>query len=177
MFVRYADDIIVHCETKQEAEQVLETIKARMAACHLQLHDKKTKIVFCKRGRYRSNHKTVKFDFLGFSYQPRPTARKNGKMFLGYDCAISQSNEKKIIEEIAEFFEKKIIGWVNYYGKFRRHKLYWIFKVFDRRLIDWARRRYKRFNRSFTKACKWFYRFREENPKLFAHWRMGFINA
>lgn len=193
MFVRYADDIIVHCTTEEEAERVLGSIKSRMVACHLELHDKKTKIVFCKKYRKRSIHKTVKFDFLGFSFQPRPTAMKSGGMFLGYDCAISQSNKSKIleeikstqfqrwtnrsIEEIATFFERKIIGWVNYYGKFRKHALYSLFRYFDRRLIDWARRRYKRFNRSFTKACKWYYRFKRKNPTLFAHWRMGFIDA
>jgi RNA-directed DNA polymerase len=193
MFVRYADDIIVHCNTKEEAEQVLLSIKERMAECQLQLHEQKTKIVFCKKYKKRSDHKTVKFDFLGFSFQPRSTARKDGKMFLGYDCAISQSSKNKIIEEIkttnfqswtnrkideiATFFDSKIRGWINYYGKFRKHQLYGLIRIFERRLIDWARRRYKRFNRSFTKACKWFYRFKQENPKLFAHWRMGYINA
>ena len=135
----------------------------------------------------------MKFDFLGFSFQPRPTALKTGLMFLGYDCAISQSSKNKIlgdirstdfqrwtnrsIEEIAEFFEKKIIGWINYYGKFRKHALYPLFRYFDRRLIDWVRRRYKRFNRSFTQACRWYYRFKRKNPELFAHWRMGYIDA
>jgi len=193
MFVRYADDIIVHCTSKEEAEEVLKSIKSRMAACYLELHEKKTKIVFCKKYKKRSDHKTVKFDFLGFSFQPRATAMKTGQMFLGYDCAISQSNKSKIleeirdtqfqrwtnrsIEEIAEFFESRIIGWVNYYGKFRKHALYPLFRYFDRRLIDWARRRYKRFNRSFTQACRWYYRFKRKNPELFAHWRMGFIDA
>ena len=193
MFVRYADDIIVHCTSQSEAEDVLKSIKSRMAECQLQLHEKKTKIVFCKKYKKRSGHKTVKFDFLGFSFQPRPTGLKNGLMFLGYDCAISQSSKSKIlgdirstdfqrwsnrsVEEIAEFFEKKIIGWINYYGKFRKHALYPLFRYFDRRLIDWARRRYKRFNRSFTQACKWYYRFKRKNPELFAHWRMGYIDV
>ena len=97
--------------------------------------EKKTKIVFCKKYKKRSEHKTVKFDFLGFSFQPRATAMKTGQMFLGHDYAIGQSNKSRILEEIkltqfqwwtnriieqiAEFFESKIIGWVNYYGKFR----------------------------------------------------------
>ena len=192
-FVRYADDIIVHCKTQTEAEAVLKSIKIRMVNCHLQLHEKKTKIVFCKKYKKRSEYKTVKFDFLGFSFQPRPAAMKSGLMFLGYDCAISQLSKNRIlegiratnfqrwtnrkIEEIAEFFERKIIGWINYYGKFRKHALNPLFRCFDRRLIDWARRRYKRFKRSFTKASKWYYRFKRKNPELFAHWRMGYINA
>ena len=192
-FVRYADDIIVHCKTEEESKEVLEAIKVRMTECRLQLHEKKTKIVHCKKYKMRSMSKTVKFDFLGFSFQPRPSATKGGRMFLGYDCAISQSSKNKIIsdikltkfqrwtyrsiEEIAEFFNAKIMGWINYYGKFRKHKLNPLFRIFEWRLIEWARRRYKRFNRSYIKASKWFYRFKKNNVKLFAHWDRGFINA
>ena len=192
-FVRYADDIIVHCTTEKEAEQVLETIKSRMAECQLRLHEEKTKIVYCKKYKKQSASKTVKFDFLGFSFQPRPSAMKKGGMFLGYDCAISQSSKNKIIseirstkfhlwtnrsiEEIAEFFNAKILGWINYYGKFRKYRLGSVFRIFERRLIEWARRRYKRFKRSYKKASKWFSRFKKNNNKLFAHWERGFINA
>jgi len=193
MFVRYADDIIVHCNTKEESEEVLASIKGRMSACHLRLHEGKTKIVFCKKFNMRSVSKTVKFDFLGFSFQPRPSATRSGRMFLGYDCAISQSSKNKIIaeikstkfqrwtnrsiEEIAEFFNSKIQGWINYYGKFRKHKLNSLFRIFEGRLIEWARRRYKRLGRSYIKASKWFYRFKKNNVKLFVHWERGFINA
>ena len=193
LFVRYADDIIVHCNTEKQSKEVLEAIKTRMAACQLRLHERKTKIVYCKKYKMRSISKIVKFDFLGFSFQPRPSATKDGRMFLGYDCAISQSSRNKIIsdikstkfqkwtyrsiEEVAEFFNAKILGWINYYGKFRKHKLNPLFRIFEARLIEWARRRYKRFNNSYIKASKWFYRFKKNNVKLFAHWDKGFINA
>ena len=193
MFVRYADDIIVHCKTEEEAEQVLESIKSRMASCELSLHEGKTKIVFCKKYNKQSANKTIKFDFLGFSFQPRPSATKSGRMFLGYDCAISESSKKKILSDIrstkfqrwtnrsilqiAEFFNAKIRGWINYYGKFRKHRLNAVFRIFERRLIEWARRRYKRLGRSYIKASKWFYRFKKLNNKLFAHWERGFTGA
>ena len=193
MFVRYADDIIVHCSTKEESEEVLASIKSRMAACQLPLHEGKTKIVFCKKFKRRSTSKMVKFDFLGFSFQPRPSATKSGRMFLGYDCAISHSSKNKIIsdikstkfqrwtnrsiEDIADFFNTKIQGWINYYGKFRKYKLNSLFRIFEGRLIEWARRRYKRFNNSYIKASKWFYRFKKKNVRLFVHWERGFINA
>ncbi len=172
--------------------EVLASIKTRVAACQLRLHEGKTKIVFCKKFK-RSTSKTVKFDFLGFSFQPRPSATKDGRMFLGYDCAISQSSKNKIIseikstkfqrwtnrriEEIAEFFNTKIQGWINYYGKFRKYKLNSLFRIFEGRLIEWARRRYKHLGKSYIKASKWFYRFKKNNVRLFVHWERGFINA
>jgi len=193
MFVRYADDIIVHCKTKEEAEQVLESIKSRMTDCQLRLHEEKTKIVYCKNYKKRSESKEVKFDFLGFSFQPRSSASKRGGMFLGYDCAISESSKKRIISEIrttkfqrwtnksiidiAEFFNAKIRGWINYFGKFRRHKLEVVFRYFERRLSDWARRKYKRFRNSSIKASNWINRLKKEKVKLFAHWDRGFLNV
>ena len=192
-FVRYADDIIVHCITKEQSEEVLAAIEVRMAECQLQLNESKTKIVHCKKYKKRSVGNKVKFDFLGYSFQPRPSATKDGRMFLGYDCAISQSSKNKLlsdvrstnfqrwtyksIDEIAEFFNARIMGWINYYGKFRKYKLNPLFRIFDARLIEWARRRYKRFSNSFIKASRWFYRFKKNNVKLFAHWRNGFINV
>jgi len=83
-FVRYADDVIVHCASKSEAERILASIKSRLKDCQLELHEKKTKIVFCKNSRRSSEHKVVSFNFLGYGFQPRTSATKAGKMFLGY---------------------------------------------------------------------------------------------
>lgn len=190
-FVRYADDIIVHCRTQGEAEEVLRAIKERMAQCRLELNEKKTKIVFCKKARRYANFKTVQFDFLGFSFQPRITLNKeDGKIFLGYDCAISGKKEKKIIEEIrkthfhrwtnsdiyqiAEFFNPKFSGWINYYGKYRKYELRWIFDIFHRRLNSWVVNRYKRFKGSHKRAARWLRDLAIRQPDLFVHWQHGF---
>ncbi|MBS0656383.1 MAG: SDR family NAD(P)-dependent oxidoreductase [Verrucomicrobia bacterium] len=47
-FARYADDAVIHCQTKQEAELLLNALQARLKECHLELHPEKTKIVYCK---------------------------------------------------------------------------------------------------------------------------------
>ena len=125
-FVRYADDIIVHTTSKSEAEFILGQIKTRMQQCKLRLHPTKTKIVFCKKYKMRNSHEEVCFDFLGYTFMPRPTALKTGQMFLGFDCAISTKSRKKIsdslrksgfqkwtnrsIEQIAEQFNPKLQG-------------------------------------------------------------------
>src|SRR5207244_12388951 len=46
-FERYADDAIVHCTTRREAEHVLGGIAARMQEVGLKLHPGKTRIVYC----------------------------------------------------------------------------------------------------------------------------------
>jgi retron-type reverse transcriptase len=48
-FVRYADDLVVHCDTQVEAEVVLKAIKNRLGECLLELNEQKTKNVYCKK--------------------------------------------------------------------------------------------------------------------------------
>jgi RNA-directed DNA polymerase len=45
-FERYADDAVVHCATRRQAELVLAAIAARMEQVGLRLHPAKTRIVF-----------------------------------------------------------------------------------------------------------------------------------
>jgi RNA-directed DNA polymerase len=192
-FVRYADDIVVHCNSQLEAERVLKAIRDRLGKSRLELNEQKTKIVYCKKDHRKENFKTVKFDFLGFSFQPRSTSNKNGEMFLGYDCAISRKSENKIVEvfrkskfhlwtgkdiyRIAEEFNPKIRGWINYYGRFRIHKLGRIFRIFHWRLMLWAARKYKRFNRRMSRAGDWFRNLAKCYPGLFVHWQYSFLSA
>ena len=189
-FARYADDAILHCRNKTHAEQTLNAVRERMKECGLELHPEKTKIVYCKDYRRQEKHENVKFDFLGYSFQPRTTkSRKTGKLFLGYDCAISISSKKRIADKmeelnivglthksivgVAQFLNPYIRGWVNYYGKFRKSAMNSIFQWLNKRLIRWARKRYKRYKTSIRRAYRWFTRVREQFPGLFYHWQIG----
>jgi RNA-directed DNA polymerase len=46
-FERYADDGVIHCRTRAEAETVLAALRTRMAEVGLELHPDKTRIVYC----------------------------------------------------------------------------------------------------------------------------------
>jgi group II intron reverse transcriptase/maturase len=189
--VRYADDAILHCGSKQQAEYVLRNLNKRMVNCGLELHPEKTKLVYCKDYRRQENHETVKFDFLGYSFQPRSTkSNKTGKLFLGFDCAISIGSKKRIADKmkeldivhlshksivgVAQFLEPYIRGWVNYYGRFRLSALNPIFQLLRRRLVMWVRKRYKRYKTKLNKAYDWLKRVKEQFPNLFYQWKLGF---
>ena len=192
-FVRYADDAIIHCNNQTEADKVLRAIKQRTLDCGLEVNERKSKIAYCKTASRKGTYETVKFDFLGFTFQPRPTATKKGQMFLGFDCAISTKSKKKITEvfrksnfhrwtgsditRIANEFNPRIRGWINYYGKFRKYRLMKIFRIFHRRLMLWAVNKYKRFNGSMRKAGRWIYELARSQPKLFVHWQHGLQSA
>lgn len=47
-FERYADDALIHCRSKAQAEQLLGAVRERLRQCGLELHPTKTKLVYCK---------------------------------------------------------------------------------------------------------------------------------
>jgi group II intron reverse transcriptase/maturase len=190
-YVRYADDAILHCKSQVQADYVLRNLRKRMLNCGLELHPLKTKIVYCRDYRRQGRYENVKFDFLGYSFQPRSTATGGkGNLFLGFDCAISISSKKRIVVKmkeldipnlthksivgVAKFLEPYIRGWINYYGRFRRSMLNPIFQLLRRKLVQWVRKRYKRYKTSINRAYDWLGRIRVQFPTLFYHWRLGF---
>ena len=53
---RYADDGLVHCNTEQEANQILLALKKRFEECLLEIHPEKSKIVYCKDDNRREDY-------------------------------------------------------------------------------------------------------------------------
>jgi len=187
-FVRYADDIVIHCKSKAEAEEVLESVRERLAEVKLQIKEEKTNIVYCKDYRRKEKHGKVKFEFLGFSYQPRARkSERDGKLYTAFAAEISQANQKRIreeikgtriwkttqvtIEEIGKHFEAKLRGWINYYGMYSKRRLRRVLFMIERKLIRWIKKKYKIGYRKSAKKLKVI---KEQNPKLFYHWKMGY---
>ncbi len=193
-YERYADDIVVHCHSEKQANYVLDMIRKRMTECKLELHPDKTKIVYCKRNykkklSYRPKH--VSFDFLGFTFRPFQVKTRTGKFTTGFRLGISAKSRAKIWKIIREmklhrFVTKtvselgaiqhlnlKIRGWINYYGKFRKSELAYVFRVLNNRLVKWVRNKYKRFRKSWRKARNWLKQIADSYPYLFVHWTYG----
>jgi len=66
--VRYADDVVILCKTREIAERTLKQLEEILAGLKLQLNKKKTKIVNVNR---------ESFGFLGFNFK-----RGGGKVFV-----------------------------------------------------------------------------------------------
>jgi group II intron reverse transcriptase/maturase len=80
-FERYADDVICHCRSETQAQQLRDALEQRFAACKLQLHPDKTKIVYCKDANRRGSYPQQQFDFLGYTFRPRKARNRAGKLF------------------------------------------------------------------------------------------------
>lgn len=186
-FARYADDIVVHCRTREEAEHVLSSIAARLGRCLLELHPGKTKIVYCKDDKRPERHEHESFDFLGYTFRPRRVWSRRGPTFVGFNPAVSAKASKEMrqrtrgwhlrrrsrleLGDIARMFNPVARGWIRYYGRFYRSALRGIFDHFHRHLVLWAVKKYKRFRGSKRRALHWLGEIAKRDPNLFVHWR------
>ena len=192
-WARYADDGVVHCRTKGEAEELLEQLHRRFRECGLELHPDKTRIVYCKDDDRRGDYPEMKFDFLGYTFRPRRSKNRYGKFFVNFTPGVSnkackamrqtirqwrlQLKPDKKLDDISHMFNPVLRGWINYYGRFYKSALYSVLRHMNRALILWARRKYKRLSRHRRRAEYWLGRVARREPQLFAHWRMGILPA
>lgn len=187
-FERYADDIVVHCKTLPEAESLKKAIEERLKECHLELNQEKTRIVYCKNDASGGNFPHYKFDFLGYTFQPRGAKNREGNFFTSFLPAISDKAENTIrqtvrdwkllkrsdmtLEKIADEFNPAIRGWLSYYGKFYKSALNPLFQWLNKRLALWAMRKYKGLG-GIGKAVRWLERIAAKHPSMFVHWQQG----
>ncbi len=99
-FERYADDIVVHCRTKAQAETLKQAIEERLKNCKLRLNDKKTQLVYCGLYKQKEGYPNRGFTFLGYTFRRRLAYSKTGKQFVGFLPAISKEAKHDICQVI-----------------------------------------------------------------------------
>jgi group II intron reverse transcriptase/maturase len=188
-FERYADDIVIHCSSKEQAEQLLEKLKARMQQYELELHPEKTKIVYCKNYQRNDEHDNNSFTFLSYSFQPRSSIgqRYSGEKFVGFLAGISnqaKTHIKKVLrqiliprwvtmtlEEFAERLNPKIRGWMNYYTLYSKYETYQVFYYLNTLIRSWIKNKYR-----ISSKAEMYDKYRaiqQAAPDMFYHWRKG----
>jgi RNA-directed DNA polymerase len=187
-FERYADDVIVHCQSEQQAQAVKRAIEARLAQCKLELHPDKTKIVYCKDDNRRGSYPNEEFTFLGYTFRPRLSKNRRGQYFVNFSPALSKQAAAKIrreikswrlhlhsdkaLDDLAQLWNPVLRGWINYYGRFYRSALRPVFRQFNHSLSRWAMRKFKRLHRRQRRAQYWLGRVAQREPRMFVHWEL-----
>lgn len=185
-FVRYADDIVVHCESKAKAEEVLKGVRARLEQVKLRLNEDKSRVVYCKDYRRKEGHENVQFGFLGFSFQPRQAQshRETNRSFTAFTAEISRDNQLKIrrtireivnwrnttqeLHDIAGVLNDKVRGWINYFGRYGKKNLRRTMIYLDMKLVKWLKHKHKEGQRrALSRLAAYQIKFR----KLFYHWQ------
>jgi RNA-directed DNA polymerase len=176
------------CSSQQQALQVKAAVEARLRQCKLEAHPDKTRIVYCRSGDYPH----IRFDFLGYSFRPRPAKnQRNRKLFTSFLPAISDKASKAIaaqvrdwrihrknhleLTDLSQMFNPIIRGWISYYGKYYPTALRRNFAGLNRRLVRWARGKYKRLPDHKRQATRWLRQLARQQADLFAHWKLGIV--
>ncbi len=186
-FERYADDGVVHCKSRRQAEYVLAGIVARMSEVGLRLHPDKTRIVYCKDSNRRGEHKHTSFTFLGFAFRAREAVNgRSGRHFSSFLPAISPEalkaksdrlRELRIhrrtnlsLDDLAEWLNPIIAGWMHYYGRYYRTALHPLLRRVNIYVRRWAGKKYRRL-RTYKRFKRWWTGLLEREPGLFAQWK------
>jgi RNA-directed DNA polymerase len=119
VLVRYADDFVILCPTKQRAEQARRLVAQILATLGLHLHPDKTRIVCLIRGRQG-------FDFLGFHHHKVASWRRRGRWYLQRWPATRAMNA--IRARVREATDRRFVG----------HSLAWIVGNLNRVLRGWG---------------------------------------
>ena len=185
-FERYADDVICHCDSQEQASELRQALEQRMRECKLELHPHKTQIAYCRDGTRRHNYPQCTFDFLGYTFKPRRAMTRGGRLFVSFAPAVSDAAGKAMrqtmrrwrvsrrsdleLPQIVRWIEPQLKGWVQYYGRLHRSALSSALRSLDYALMRWAQRKYKRLRGHVKRAWDWLNGLRAQRPNLFAHW-------
>lgn len=131
---RYADDGIIHCVTRKQAEFVLDMLEEQMKHYGLTIHPDKSRTVFCRR-----NNEPVpegvetSFVFLGYCFRLGLVKSKQGICFMGFTPAVSVEAARSFREKVrvtirkaattditvlSQMLNPVVRGWMNYFCVF-----------------------------------------------------------
>ncbi len=124
--VRYADDFVILCQTRQRAEEALRMVKKWTEEVGLILHPEKTHI---------ADAISEGFEFLGYHFRQgeRWPKEKSLKKFKNAVRAKTKRTNGHSIQRILFDLNRSLSGWYNYF----KHAKWYIFE----RLDQWIRGR------------------------------------
>ena len=169
-------------------------LQDRLAACGREMHPDKTQVVYCKDGSRKGKYPNTKFDFLGYTFRPRVVKnRKRDSLFVSFTPAVSAKALKSMrattrklnyrnrtdlsLRDISRLHNPVLRGWVAYYGRFYPSAMYPVYRHFNKTLVAWAMRKYRRLKGHQTRASLFLEKLAEQQPRLFVHWQNGTVGA
>ena len=146
--VRYADDFVILCRTREEAEAALTGVRQWVEDAGLTLHPEKTHIV---------DSREKSFSFLGYSFRGklRFPREKSHRKFVDRIKELTPRKSGESLDVIILRLERMTRGWFNYF----RHCHWNIFKDYDgmirRRLRRMLLKRHRRNKKRLPRNQRW----------------------
>lgn len=116
--VRFADDMVILCDSPQQAERALKLARHMLGQMHLTLNREKTTLVHIREG----------FDFLGFTYKEAYSRKRGQYVRIKFPRAKSMKKARAGIKERVKniplgeplkeaigALNRKLRGWANYF--------------------------------------------------------------
>ena len=155
---RYADDLVIGFERREDAEKVMAMLHQRMAEYGLRLHPEKTRLVpFGRPPRRQDEGKGPgTFDFLGFTLLWRRTRQGNwGQNFRTRKARLQRAkvalndfcrrHRHEPVKEQHASLCRRISGHINYFGvNGNLASVAWLVRAAERIWYRWLRRRSQR---------------------------------
>jgi RNA-directed DNA polymerase len=164
VFERYADDVLVHCATRAQAQVVLAGIEQRLRDLGMAVHPDKTRSCTARTASGAAGSRSCRSPSSGSCSPPRPSRNHRGEQFGAFLPAISPQALTKIgrvvrrwrlhrrifstVEELARAINPIVAGWMAYYGRFYRSKLSALLARINAYLVRWIGNKYRRLDRT-----------------------------
>jgi RNA-directed DNA polymerase len=137
-YVRYADDCVIVCRTREEAEEALQRVRDQMAQLKLTLHPEKTKLIDVTA--------PGGFDFLGYHFErgrryPRKKSLRKLKDTVRQQTRRSNGHS---LRQLIDTLNPILRGWFEYF----KHSNRATFKIVD----GWVRRRLRSILRRYRRT-------------------------
>lgn len=130
-FVRYADDVVIFCHERRQANDVLAYVRQVLCKLKLELNEEKTCVRSFSQG----------FDFLGFHFTRRGM-KVSGKSLKGLYRKVREVTQRqqgdRPVQAVIDRLNPILQGWSNYHKRGRNVGLY-------TRLDRWVRKRLRAY--------------------------------
>lgn len=140
-FVRYADDVVILCRSKEEAAEALHYARTVLGRLKLELNEEKTSTRTFKEG----------FDFLGFRFTNRGRHIASKSLLALYDKAreiTKRQQGDKPVTAVIEALNPLLRGWGNYHREGRNVGMF-------EHLDTWIRKRLRSYIYKRWIVFKW----------------------
>lgn len=183
--IRYADDFVIGCQYREEADQIVRDLRGRLEKFGLRLSDEKTRVMefgrFAKENRKkRGDGKPDTFDFLGFTHYCGET--RDGRFAVKVKTShkrmkrglhtmrewVKTVRNKLPIQGIWLLLRMKLAGHYQYYGVSGNFEAIKSFYEQTRRItFTWLNRRSQKKSWNWDQFTKYEVRFPLPQPKLY----------
>lgn len=139
--VRYADDMVILCDSREEAERAHARLSELLTERELRLHPVKTRLV---DATVRPGFDFLGYRFFGNSRYPRPSSEKKLREHLR---AKTRRTRGESLKEIIASVNKTLVGWFGYFKHSSRQAFTTLDQWLRMRLRSILRKRNKRKGR------------------------------